>query len=141
MNPKNRKPKEMAKEKYYEASKKFKKSLTLYNIAIISCVVIIVVSLVIVFMPEKKEKIMLDGVEVIQSNTKEGSEISEDNAKKLAIKQFKELGESDLSENDVSCLKILRDEDEYFYIKSKQNTLEIKVKGGQISRINSVPVK
>ena len=44
-------------------SKKFKKSLTLYNIAIISCVVIIVVSLVIVFMPEKKEKIMLDGVE------------------------------------------------------------------------------
>lgn len=92
-------------------SKKFKKSLTLYNIAIISCVVIIVVSLVIVFMPEKKEKIMLDGVEVIQSNTKEGSEISEDNAKKLAIKQFKELGESDLSENDVSCLKILRDED------------------------------
>ena len=121
-------------------SKKFKKSLTLYNIAIISCVVI-VVSLVIVFMPEKKEKIMLDGVEVIQSNTKEGSEISEDNAKKLAIKQFKELGESDLSENDVSCLKILRDEDEYFYIKSKQNTLEIKVKGGQISRINSVPVK
>ena len=63
------------------------------------------------------------------------------NAKKLAIKQFKELGESDLSENDVSCLKILRDEDEYFYIKSKQNTLEIKVKGGQISRINSVPVK
>ena len=47
-------------------SKKFKKSLTLYNIAIISCVVIIVVSLVIVFMPEKKEKIMLDGVEVIQ---------------------------------------------------------------------------
>lgn len=122
-------------------SKKFKKSLTLYNIAIISCVVIIVVSLVIVFMPEKKEKIMLDGVEVIQLNTKEGSEISEDNAKKLAIKQFKELGESDLSENDVSCLKILRDEDEYFYIKSKQNTLEIKVKGGQISRINSVPVK
>lgn len=122
-------------------SKKFKKSLTLYNIAIISCVVIIVVSIVIVFMPEKKEKIMLDGVEVIQSNTKEGSEISEDNAKKLAIKQFKELGESDLSENDVSCLKILRDEDEYFYIKSKQNTLEIKVKGGQISRINSVPVK
>ncbi len=122
-------------------SKKFKKSLTLYNIAIISCVVIIVVSLVIVFMPEKKEKIMLDGVEVIQSNTKEGSEISEDNAKKLAIKQFKKLGENDLSENDVSCLKILRDEDEYFYIKSKQNTLEIKVKGGQISRINSVPVK
>ena len=122
-------------------SKKFKKSLTLYNIAIISCVVIIVVSLVIVFMPEKKEKIMLDGVEVIQSNTKEGSEISEDNAKKLAIKQFKKLGENDLSENNVSCLKILRDEDEYFYIKSKQNTLEIKVKGGQISRINSVPVK
>mgnify|MGYP004509368511 CR=1 FL=1 len=122
-------------------SKKFKKSLTLYNIAIISCVIIIVVSLVIVFMPEKKEKIMLDGVEVIQSNTKEGSEISEDNAKELAIKQFKELGENDLSENAVSCLKILRDEDEYFYIKSKQNTLEIKVKGGQISRINSVPVK
>jgi hypothetical protein len=141
VNPKTESLRKWRRRSIMKLSKKFKKSLTLYNIAIISCVVIIVVSLVIVFMPEKKEKIMLDGVEVIQSNTKEGSEISEDNAKKLAIKQFKKLGENDLSENDVSCLKILRDEDEYFYIKSKQNTLEIKVKGGQISRINSVPVK
>lgn len=122
-------------------SKKFKKRLSIYNISIIVCIIIIIISLIIVFIPEKKEKITLDGVEVMQSNFKENSEISEKDAKKLAIKQFKALGEENLSDDDISCLKILRAEDEFFYIKSKQNTLEIKVKGGQISRINSVPVK
>ncbi len=37
--------------------------------------------------------------------------------------------------------EIVRKEEKYYYVSSKTNTLEIKIKGGKITRINSVLVE
>ena len=122
---------------------KLKNIVNLYNIAVVICVVVIIVSLCIILKPEdggifakQKEKLMVDGVEVIQSNKKETEEISEKEARKIAVKQFKKLNEN-VKEDSLSVTKIQRKGEEYYYIVSQKNNLEIKIRGGKITRINS----
>ena len=79
---------------------------------------------------------MVDGVEVIQSNKKETEEISEKEARKIAVKQFKKLNEN-VKEDSLSVTKIQRKGEEYYYIVSQKNNVEIKIIGGKITRINS----
>ena len=117
--------------------------VNLYNIAVVICVVVIVVSLCIILKPEdggifakQKEKLMVDGVEVIQSNKKETEEISEKEARKIAVKQFKKLNEN-VKEDSLSVTKIQRKGEEYYYIVSQKNNVEIKIMGGKITRVNS----
>ena len=122
---------------------KLKNIVNLYNIAVVICVVVIVVSLCIILKPEdggifakQKEKLMVDGVEVIQSNKKETEEISEKEARKIAVKQFKKLNEN-VKEDSLSVTKIQRKGQEYYYIVSQKNNVEIKIMGGKITRVNS----
>ena len=122
---------------------KLKNIVNLYNIAVEICVVVIIVSLCIILKPEdggifakQKEKLIVDGVEVIQSNKKETEEISEKEARKIAVKQFNKLNEN-VKEDSLSVTKIQRKGEEYYYIVSQKNNLEIKIKGGKITRINS----
>ena len=122
---------------------KLKNIVKLYNIAVVICVVVIVVSLCIILKPEdggifakQKEKLMVDGVEVIQSNKKETEEISEKEARKIAVKQFKKLNEN-VKEDSLSVTKIQRKGEEYYYIVSQKNNVEIKIMGGKITRVNS----
>lgn len=122
---------------------KLKNIVNLYNIAVVICVVVIIVSLCIILKPEdggifakQKEKLMVDGVEVIQSNKKETEEISEKEARKIAVKQFKKLNEN-VKEDSLSVTKIQRKGEEYYYIVSQKNNVEIKIIGGKITRINS----
>ncbi len=122
---------------------KLKNIVNLYNIAVVICVVVIVVSLCIILKPEdggifakQKEKLMVDGVEVIQSNKKETEEISEKEARKIAVKQFKKLNEN-VKEDSLSVTKIQRKGEEYYYIVSQKNNVEIKIMGGKITRVNS----
>lgn len=122
---------------------KLKNIVNLYNIAVVICVVVIVVSLCIILKPEdggifakQKEKLMVDGVEVIQSNKKETEEISEKEARRIAVKQFKKLNEN-VKEDSLSVTKIQRKGEEYYYIVSQKNNVEIKIMGGKITRVNS----
>lgn len=122
---------------------KLKNIVNLYNIAVVICVVVIIVSLCIILKPEdggifakQKEKLMVDGVEVIQSNKKETEEISEKEARKIAVKQFKKLNEN-VKEDSLNVTKIQRKGEEYYYIVSQRNNIEIKIMGGKITRVNS----
>lgn len=122
---------------------KLKNIVNLYNVAVVICVVVIIVSLCIILKPEdggifakQKEKLMVDGVEVIQSNKKETEEISEKEARKIAVKQFKKLNEN-VKEDSLSVTKIQRKGEEYYYIVSQRNNVEIKIIGGKITRVNS----
>lgn len=121
-------------------NKKIKKICNLYNLAILGCIILILVSLCIIFKPDKKETAN-GGVEVIQSDKKETEEITEKDARQLAKKQFKKIGEKNIKEEELNVTKIQRNGEEYYYISSAENTLEIQIKGGKVTRINSVAVK
>lgn len=122
-------------------SKKMKRVFSIYNLAVILCVIAIIVALVIILKPNHNKKITADGVEIVQSKLSSDEEISENDAKKLAIKQFKKIGESDINEESLKVLKIQRQGKEFYYISSKENTLEIQILGGDITRINSVVIE
>ena len=121
-------------------SKKMRRIFNIYNLAVLLCVITIIVTLVIIFKPNNK-KITSEGVEIVQAKLGSDEEISENDAKKLAIKQFKKIGESNIDEESLKVLKIQRKGKEFHYISSKENTLEIQILGGNITRINSVVVE
>ena len=118
-------------------NKKLKKIFNLYNLAIVICIIAIAISLFIFFKPDKK--VTSYGLEVVDTKVKEEENITEENATKAAAKQFKKLGEK-VKEADLNVTKIKRKEEEYYYITSAENTLEIKIKGREITRINSAVV-
>ena len=121
-------------------SKKMRRIFNIYNLAVLLCVITIIVTLLIIFKPNNK-KITSEGVEIVQAKSGSDEEISENDAKKLAIKQFKKIGESNIDEESLKVLKIQRKGKEFYYISSKENTLEIQILGGNITRINSVVVE
>lgn len=117
------------------------KRMCSYNLAIILCVIVIIVALIIIFKPSNNKKITSDGVEIVQAKIDSNEAISEEDAKELAIKQFKKIGESDIDEGNLKVLKIQRQGEEFYYIASKENTVEIQIIGGDITRINSVVIE
>ena len=50
------------------------------------------------------------------------------------------MGEN-VAQDSLEVIKLQRDDGLYYYISSEKNTLEIRIKGGEITRINAVPVK
>ena len=122
-------------------SRKVRRLFSIYNLAIILCVIAIVVSLIIILKPKSSKKVTADGVEIVQAKIGSDEQISEKEAKKMAVKQFKKIGESNIDENNLEILQIQRKGTEYYYVASKENTLEIKIAGGTITRINSVVVE
>lgn len=119
-------------------SKKLKKRiLNPYNLGVIACIILIVIAVYIFVKPEKK--VTPSGIEVVASKVSESEEISEEDARKLAVKQLKKIGE-DVNTEDLEVMKILKNKEEHYYISSPQNTVEIKIKGGIITMINSATV-
>lgn len=123
-----------------------KEHLNMYNIGIIIAILIIIISLIVIFredigkIAKKETKKTVDGIEVVETKTKQDEEISEEDAKKIAVKQFKNLGEN-VKKDDLDIIRIQRSGEKFYYVTSSENTLEIKIIGGQITRINSVPVE
>lgn len=82
----------------------------------------------------------------INTNNKTNNTLSNEEDKqkqeaiKVAKKKFNELGEN-VEENNLEVLKIQRKGELYYYISSKDNTLEIRIKDNKITRVNSVPVE
>jgi len=107
-------------------NKKIKKMFNLYNIAIAGCIIIVIVSLCIIFLPNKSKS--KNEIEIVQSGIEETKEITEDEARKLAVEQFKKIGEK-IKKDELAVSKIKRDTEEYYYIRSKDNSLEIRIKG------------
>ena len=135
--------------------KVYMKRFNKYNLAIAICVVVILVSLVLIIKPdlgiiedkistifakEETDGPKADDVSVVEEELS-GDMISEKDARKLAKKQFKEMGEKGVKEKELEVLKIEREGEEYYYISSAENTLEIKLTTGEITRINSVKVE
>ena len=128
-----------------KVNKKFtkiiKKIFRSYNLAIFGCIIVILASMFVIFKPDTKN------TTTEKSNTKteiiktEEKEITEENARKLAKKQFKKLGEKNIKEKGLNVEKIQRKGEEYYYITSEKNTLEIKIDSGKITRVNSVAVE
>lgn len=121
-----------------ELKRKLKRTITPYNIAITICLIVLITSLCIILKPETKKT--PSGITIVSSKTKENEEITEEQAKELAIKQFKKIGEKNLEKDKINIIKIDRNGEEYYYVTSAENTAEIKIKGGQITRINSASV-
>ena len=75
--------------------------------------------------------------------TTESRKDSDDIQRKKAInvgkKRFKELGEK-VNEDNLEVLKINRKGEYYYYISSKENTLEVRISDNKITRVNSVIV-
>ena len=90
--------------------------------------------------PENERK-TASGINVVNTKVKEEEEITEENARKAAVEQFKRLGEKRVKSNQLKVQKIVRKEVEYYYITSEKNTLEIQIKGGMITKINSASVE
>lgn len=121
-----------------ELKRKLKRALTPYHIATTICLIVLITSLCIILKPETKKT--PSGITVVSSKTKENEEITEEEAKELAIKQFKKIGEKNQEKDKINIIKIDRNGEEYYYVTSAENTAEIKIKGGQITRINSASV-
>lgn len=121
----------MAKSK----RKRFKPDL--YNVATIFCIVVIIVSVIIIIKPNKK--MTPYGVEIVQESKYKNKEITEDDAKEIAIKQFKILGENTTADQ-LEIIKLKRNNELYYHVASHKNNLEIKINGGEITRINAASV-
>lgn len=117
---------------------KLKKIFNLYNLAITACIVVIGVSLVIIFEPNLDTLFSKNNV---SSHGNVKVNVSEENAMDIAKQKFEELGETGVKTEEFEVLKIARQGEEYYYISSKENTVEIKIETGEITRVNSVKVK
>ena len=117
---------------------KIMKLLTPYNIIMAISIILIITSLYIIFKPNKK--FTSYGVEIVQSNVGKNKELTEDEARKIAVKQFEKLNEK-VEEDSLEVIKLERENELYYYISSEKNTMEVRIKGGEVTRINAVPVK
>lgn len=110
----------------------------IYNLVILGCCAIIIGTIYIMFQPIKT--MASSGMTVVETSVKKTEDITEDNAREVAVMQFKELKE-EIQKEELDVQKIQRNGEEYYYITSKQNSLEIRIKGGTITRINATSVE
>lgn len=123
-----------------KAIKILKKIFNLYNLAMILCIIVILFSLYIIIKPH----INFSLISKEQTNVQEDEgkkEISEDKARKIAQKKFKELGEKKVNKDSLKVTLIQRDSELYYYVCSLDNTVEVSQKTGKIIRINSANVE
>ena len=120
---------------------KLKKIFNLYNLAIFKCIVVIIVSLYIIVNPNIDQVIrnIEEEVKIKENVSENNEEISEEQARKIAKEKFKEMDEK-VKENQLEVIAIKRDNEDYYYISSEKNTMEIRKKDGKITRINSVKI-
>ncbi len=118
-----------------------KKYINRYSISIAVIMIIIIIAIILIFVYRANNKIIItpSGMKVVDTQIEQDKTISEEEARETAIKQFKILGE-DATNADLTVTRIRRNEEDYYYIITKRNTMEVKIKGGKITRINSAPV-
>ena len=104
------------------------------------CIAIVII-LGIIFVPKLINAISNNSNSIIvKSNVSKNKDISEDAARELAVKQFQKLNET-IKKEELEVISLNRYNEAYYYIVGKDNTMEIKIKGGEITRINGTLVE
>lgn len=119
------------------------------KIVIISILCIVLILMWVIMFVLKKDKVDNNQLNLVNGNVSTNEQLnnasqdstSEEDARNIAVNKFKELGESDVIKDKLSVKKIKKKDGEYYYISSVNNTLEIRIADGAITRINSVKVK
>lgn len=119
-------------------SKKVKKIFNLYSLVVLIFIILIIVCVTIIFKP--KEKKTPSGIEIVNTGVRKEEKITEELAKVAAVKQFNKLGEK-IEKDDLEIIEIEREGESYYYISSLENTMEIKIEGGNVTKINSASVE
>ena len=123
-----------------KAAKILKKIFNLYNLAIMLCIIVIAASLYIIIKPNFNfSEISKFQTNILKSENRK--EINEEESRKIAQKQFKKLGEKNISKESLKVTLIQRDSELYYYVCSLDNTVEISQKTGKIIRVNSANVE
>ena len=71
-------------------------------------------------------------------NIDENYQISISDAREKAIIIFNSLGEKDLNKDNVNVREINRNGNKYYYISSLENSAEIEINTGKVTKINNV---
>lgn len=89
---------------------------------------------------EEKNKIRNELSNVINGNENvdENYQISISEAREKAIIIFNSLGEYNLSKENVNVREINRDGNKYYYVSSLENSAEIEINTGKVTKINNV---
>ncbi len=127
-----------------KVSRKKKNSFLIFALAIIA-IILIILSIILAFSPisiqlpmcKKEIQKVQEKVEIVEIQKPENQDTTRKQAVDATVEQFKRLGE-DVSENDLKVDVITRNGQQYYYIKSKQNSIQIDVNTGKVVRINSV---
>lgn len=89
---------------------------------------------------ENKNTTTTTTTEEKKENTSNKKEITEKKARSIAKKKFKELGEKNLDEKSFTVYKRTREGQTHYYVRSAENTAEIDIYTGKITRLNSAVV-
>lgn len=112
----------------------------IYSMSIICLIFIIIVSVCIIFREDITKAFDHVSTDIV-AQVKEKQKMTEKKARKMAVEKFKELGEQNIQESDLNVNEIERNGEKYYFIASKDNTLEIMISTGEIKRINSIVVE
>lgn len=136
-----------------KVKKWMRRYLNLYNLSIVGAILIIIISLCVIFRTniqagftaigskiqeityKPKEK-TLNGVKVVTPSIKPSQELTEEEAREMAVEQFKRLGEN-VEKEKLKVSRLKRSDAMYYFISSDKNTMEVSIEGGIIKRINA----
>lgn len=87
---------------------------------------------------EEKNKIRNELSNLIQGSNDENYQISIEEARQKAITIFNSLGEYNLNKDNVKVREINKNEKKYYYITSLENSAEVEISTGKVTKINNV---
>lgn len=119
---------------------KRKKKTILLSIGIIITILIVCIVLFVLKEANVIGKNKNESSGVAQSITENSDEQKKKKAIDEALNKFRELGEN-VNENELEVMKIKRKNEYYYYISSKQNTVEVRLSDNKITRVNSILVE
>lgn len=119
---------------------KRKKKTILLSIGIIITILIVCIVLFVLKEANVIGKNKNQSFGVAQSITENSDEQKKKKAIDVALNKFHELGEN-VNENELEVMKIKRKNEYYYYISSKQNTVEVRLSDNKITRVNSILVE
>lgn len=118
----------------------------IYGLLILLCIGIIAGCTMVLIEPDFGELFHTKKVSSVDRKNKEkvkvvtmehsGDVISEEEARKLAKMQCKELGE-EVEEGSLEVIKVEKKGDPFYYITSRRNSMQIDIGSGKITKINS----
>ena len=132
---------EIMKEENEKSNKirKIKNRRRNIRIIVISIIALGIIGVAIFVGVKNNSNINGDGNDKTTEIRKDDEDKQKKKAINVAIKKFEELGEK-VNKDNLEVLKIERKGEFYYYISSKENTVEVRISDNKITRVNSVVV-